>query len=332
MMSDIFAADVCHRYRLGTLIVSPQLVTGGLLHRMYRLETNKGCFAVKVLDAGIMQKPGIRDEFRRSEHIATIFASEGLPAVTALAVEQDMVQDVDEATVIVFPWMDGEMLSPKPVTIDQAQQIGTVLGRMHTLDLQVSSLPIPEFHTYPDAHWESLIRRAEAAKMLWAEEPESLLADLYTWNRLARQGYDDVEGRWVVSHGDLDQKNVLWQDDHTPWLIDWESVGLVNPALEVIGAALSWSGQMVGPPEQTIFMALLEGYRRNSDLPHDMGRAALQGCIGNWLHWLEPNMKRSLPGSGADLDGREAGIREVRQTLSLLRALAANIDAWAAWC
>lgn len=332
MMSKALLTDVSHRYGLGTPVAPSQAVIGGLLHRMYRLETKKGCFAVKVLNPDIMQKPGIRDEFRRAEHIAAMFADAGLPAITALAVESDTIQDVGEATVIVFPWVEGKMLSPQPASVDQAHRIGMVLGLMHTLNLQIPGLPIPEFHTYPNAHWEALIWHAHDSKRIWADKPESLLADLYAWNRLARQGYEGVRSHWVVSHGDLDQKNVLWREDHTPWLIDWESVGLVNPALEVIGAVLSWSGQTVGPPEQTVFAALLRGYRNYADLPADVGRAALQGCIGNCLHWLEPNMRRSLPDAGADAEGQKAGLREVEQTLTLLRALAANISVWATWC
>ena len=280
MMSDTLAVQVCRRYGLGMSVTLPSVVTGGLLHRMYRLETDQGCYAVKILDAGIMRKPGVQDEFRRAERIAKLFASAGVPAVTALDLEGDTVQDVGEATVIVFPWLDGYMLPFGPVTIEQARHIGAVLGRIHALDLQVPGLPLPVFSTYADAHWEALVRQAASASMEWADDPASLLIELRAWNGLAQEGYAGVGSRWVVSHGDLDQKNVLWQDDETPYLIDWESAGLVNPVLEVIGAALSWSGQTIGPPEQAVFTALLREYCRHADLPAGVGRAALQGCVG----------------------------------------------------
>ncbi len=331
MMTDMLTAEVCRRYGLGTPVTPLSAVTGGLLHRLYRLETDKGRYAVKVLDADVLRKPGVRDEFRRAEHIAALFAEADVPAVTALAVKGDTVQDVGEGTVIVFPWLDGDMLPFYPVTTEQARQIGAVLGRMHTLNLQVPGLPMPAFSTYADAHWETLVRQAHAADMEWANDPASLLVELRAWNRLAQEGYGGIGSRWVVSHGDLDQKNVLWKDD-TPYLIDWESAGLVSPALEVIGAALSWSGQTIGPPNQAVFAALLHEYCRHADLPAGVGRAALQGCLGNWLHWLEPNMRRSLPTSGADAAGQNAGAHEVKQTLAPLRALAANIEVWAAWC
>jgi|SRR5579871_543091 len=332
MIEEAFWSDVCNRYGLGSLTERPQSVTGGLLHRMYRLSTSQGYFAVKVLNPDIMKKPKVRNEYRRSEHIASTVAEAGIPAITAIAVEGDTVQDFGASSVMLYPWVEGKMLSPNPASADQARQIGTILGRMHALDLQIPGLPTPEFHIYPDAHWATLVQQAEAASTMWTHDPESLLADLYAWNRLARQGYDDVESHWVVSHGDLDQKNVLWQHDNTPWLVDWESVGLTHPALEAVGAALNWSGQTVEPPLKAAFTALLEGYRTQAELASDVGYAALQGCLGNWLHWLEPNMRRSLPDGSADPQEKMLAAREVVQTLTLLRSLASNLSTWAEWC
>ncbi|MBX3708737.1 MAG: phosphotransferase [Gammaproteobacteria bacterium] len=46
----------------------------------------------------------------------------------------------------------------------------------------------------------------------------------------------------IVSHGDLDQLNVLWDTAGQPILIDWESVRKINPTREIIPTSLSWSG------------------------------------------------------------------------------------------
>lgn len=44
----------------------------------------------------------------------------------------------------------------------------------------------------------------------------------------------------VLSHGDIDQKNVLWNQDNSPTVIDWEAAGYVNPMVELFTAALYW--------------------------------------------------------------------------------------------
>lgn len=43
----------------------------------------------------------------------------------------------------------------------------------------------------------------------------------------------------VISHRDLDPKNVMW-DGMNPYLIDWEAAGPVNPYQEFLEVALYW--------------------------------------------------------------------------------------------
>lgn len=41
-------ATLCAKYNLGLLMNEPEPITGGLLHRMYRLQTDKAQYAVKA--------------------------------------------------------------------------------------------------------------------------------------------------------------------------------------------------------------------------------------------------------------------------------------------
>jgi thiamine kinase-like enzyme len=46
----------------------------------------------------------------------------------------------------------------------------------------------------------------------------------------------------IVSHGDLDQKNVLWGSSNNPILIDLESTCKINPTYDIINTAFYWIG------------------------------------------------------------------------------------------
>lgn len=48
---------MCHVLNLGELIKPPEAVTGGLLHRMFAIETTQGKYAIKVLNPLIMARP-----------------------------------------------------------------------------------------------------------------------------------------------------------------------------------------------------------------------------------------------------------------------------------
>ena len=86
---------LCNTCGLGDPLQEPQAVSGGLLHRLWRLDTTRGSFALKQLNAVIMQKPFIHESYRLSEAIAQAMAAHGVPAIAALSCNGDPLQEID---------------------------------------------------------------------------------------------------------------------------------------------------------------------------------------------------------------------------------------------
>jgi thiamine kinase-like enzyme len=135
----------------------------------------------------------------------------------------------------------------------------------------------------------------------------------------------------VVSHTDLDQKNVLWRDAQTPCLIDWESAGLINPTMELASVALYWAGITAGQPDERVVAATIEGYVRAGGVIVASGLEAIHGFMGTWLGWLLFNMRRSLGECTHDPDECELGVREATNALNVLRLLDMHAETWAGW-
>ena len=51
--------------------------------------------------------------------------------------------------------------------------------------------------------------------------------------------------QWVLSHGDMDEPNVLWKNNEL-FIIDWEYAGLKHPIVELILGAVFWSRNAYG--------------------------------------------------------------------------------------
>ncbi|EDL66423.1 hypothetical protein [Bacillus sp. SG-1] len=49
--------QICQSSQLGELTNVPQVLTGGLLHRMYAVETTEGKYAIKLVNPNIMVRP-----------------------------------------------------------------------------------------------------------------------------------------------------------------------------------------------------------------------------------------------------------------------------------
>jgi hypothetical protein len=85
---------LCNTLKLGEILVTPEAISGGLLHRMFAIETSKGKYAIKALNPQIMARPTALNNFIRSEIIANI-AANSLPAQPAKTIDGKFIQNID---------------------------------------------------------------------------------------------------------------------------------------------------------------------------------------------------------------------------------------------
>lgn len=330
MVTDRQIEALCAALELGAPLTRPRLVSAGPPHRVWRLEVARGVLAVKELSREQLALPGARHALRQAESIAAQLSSEGVPTVVALTVEGDPLLDLDGATVLVYPWVDGAMLAPGALDAAQAAQLGEVLGRMHAVNLTVPGLERPGLRAFPPEHWLTLTRRALGMQVEWAGPARQVLDAVLQLGDRYEAAAVELARELVVSHRRLTPGHVLWIQGAFPWLIDWEAAGYINPVMELAELALRWSGLVQGAPQAGAVQAVLEGYRLAGPQPVTSSRAALAGCAGGWLSELEHAMLRSL---SAELPANERALAltDVAVSLGVVEALAANFDSWAEW-
>ena len=292
---------------------------------MWRVDSERGSFAVKQLDALIARRPGIRDVYRASERVARSAATAGIPALPALCRDGDPVQRMGAHTVLVFDWVDGQTLGEGAAGAERCRLVGRLLARVHTLALDPSGFEATPLAPPTDEQWRALLARGARGGLAWSREVG--LRELGEWCARAQRAAAGLPGPQVVSHRDLDQKNVMWRADGSPVLIDWEGVGLVEPRLELAELALCWSGALVEPADRASFLAFCLGYAEVRH-PGELG-AALDAALLGRLAWLAYNMERSLDGAGPE--ERERGAREAKREVGRLRRLVPALDGCAEW-
>ena len=159
--------------------------------------------------------------------------------------------------------------------------------------------------------------RPEVVKKLHADGTV-LLYDI-GWTQRYVAAAEKRSGEQVLSHRDLDPKNVLW-DGMEPFLIDWEAAGYVNPERELIEVVNYWACNQRGRLDREKFRALLAAYQMNRPLLHTDWPAVLDSGYGGMLEWLLYNMKRSLGIECSSQEERRLGTAQVRGTLHALDA------------
>lgn len=298
---------------LGAVTLPIQSVSGGFMHRMYRVETDCGTFAVKHLNPEIMKRPNVHDNYARAEGIESLLEKEDIPIVPAIVVNGQKMQHVAGHYFYIFNWQEGHITDWNHISCDQCYKAGNILGRMHAIVPQNVSRQEPELSKID---WHGYVRKAKEEK----NEIASLLADnvqmlIYAEKELnqARVSLPEI---LCVSDEDMDPKNVMW-DNGNPWVIDLECLDYGNPISHVLQLALQWSGIVTYSMDIEKMLAFFEGYLAEYD---NCFRAysSVFGLTYTWVEWLEYNIQRAL-GACVDEAERRLGISEVRNTIERIK-------------
>ncbi len=309
--------DLCVKYSLGKIQGTPQPVHGGLLHQMYHVTTDMGDYAVKLLNPDIMKRPEAMENMINSERIAERLAQDldAAPVVSALKREGQHLLSLDTAEqrqyVFVYPWVKAHSLFAPQIDVSHCGKIGRILGQIHRAGLTPQELKLPpEDSVRPPYNWQGYLALAKKQQTYWLSEYESLLPDLTRWDRAATAAMQSAGAYRIVSHRDLDPKNVLWQGEQ-PYLIDWEAAGAVNPYQELLEVLHYWASDKDGCLDSSLCQTLLREYSKFMNLRGiDWTPVFAVGC-DNMLGWLEYNLKIGL---GIEGSKKPDGVRHMLDT------------------
>jgi aminoglycoside phosphotransferase (APT) family kinase protein len=260
--------------------VGPMIrVEGGYANRVYRLDTDKGSFAVKELN--VVDRRGIyhADDVFNFERAAF---SAGVPMPEPIAASHRF---------LVHRWVDGQKLPEAPVSAAYAFEIGELLARIHALDVD---WPHPSIEDPPSRDWPQLAERAAETRQPWADE---LSAHIETFLAIAH--FVDTcprPGPVVLTHKDIQPWNLLARDGR-PVVLDWELSGMLDLAGELGSTALSLAkGPGFDNIERAVFRSVLDGYTAAGGALPPPGPHWFVFMIGGWLGHTRWNILRCIAG------------------------------------
>ncbi|MBM2616698.1 aminoglycoside phosphotransferase family protein [Actinoplanes sp. LDG1-06] len=272
-------------------------VHGGFANQMYRLDTERGAFAVKELNSLDRRLVYRAEDVFRFERAA--FAA-GVSMPEPILVGPHM---------LVHRWVEGEKVPEEPVPAAYAFEVGQILARIHSLDVAWNDDPGAE----PVARdWAELAERAVATGQPWADD---LRSQVGTFLAIA-EFVDTCErpGPVVLTHRDIQPWNLLAREGR-PVVLDWELSGMLDLSGELGSTALSIAkGPGFDDIEPAVFQAVLDGYvDAGGELP-PWGPSWFVYMIGGWLGHVRWNLLRCLAGveagAGPDLALSHDSVRD----------------------
>ena len=305
---------------LGNKINNIDKVTGGLSHRMYKVETDKGIYAVKELNSGVMKREEAYSNFAFSEKVTDIAKENGISAIGALKFNDDIMLKIDDSYFMVFEWLEGKILKAEEITDKHCEIIGNILAQIHNTDF--SKIEDDERKNIETDYfdWKKYITPAEEQNKPYIKDLKENIELLYELNENSVEALEYAKSNLVISHTDLDRKNVMWQGDN-PFIIDWEASGYINPTIELIQVAWYWSGGDIENIDYNKFERVINSYKQNYNGTIDKNVDILINAdIYGGLAWINYNLKRSLCiENNYDKEEIELAENEVIQSLNEIK-------------
>lgn len=307
---------------LGAVLAAPQRVYGGYMHKMYRLDTASGVYAVKLLSPAVMVRSDAMDNFHQAESLERILQQYGLPVLAAMAFDGQKMQCLCGQYFYVFPWTDARAADWHGITPEQCKKAAQVLKRMHAIEQRPGQPPLE-----PAAYdWH--------AYMLFAQEKAPEFGDLISAHLGvlcdAQEKYNAalklLEPVLCITDADMDAKNVLWENGE-PIVIDLECLCFGSALWDASILCLSWAGGVVCAYDKARFLAFARAYFENGRLDAQV----LFGAGFAWISWLAYNLDRALGLEAYDAQLCALSVQEVKNTLARIKYHAEHLDALAAW-
>lgn len=323
------AEGISAAFDLGRALAPLTPVEGGFSHRVWKLRTDRGTFAVKQLNPTVIARAGALDRYRASERVAVAFGQAGVRAVGALHVDDDPLRSVEGSWCLAYPWIDAQTIPLSSVTVDHAYAVGATLGHLHNRNIADPRLPGPNMRTLSTEQWQDLAKRSEGQP--WSSQLSDALALLVSLSAASAAAAEALRGEpALVSHRDLVPENVLWNAE-TAWLIDWESAAWTNPMVELVAAAIDWSGFIEGRSARATFDAVLEGYRTVAPFHPASAARALPVSAASWLRWLAYSVTRALGETASGDADRAVGVDQTILCLEAVVKVPTHQPLWSEW-
>jgi len=321
-------AAVIEAFGLPGPVTGWEPVGGAWSNRVYRLDAGGRRYAVKE-----MRNPWA--EPRWQEWLAESWSFEQRAIAAGVAAPQPVPNPADgsclawvsrlgqnsqvtDAPVRVHHWTTGVPVSPGPVDVATARWAGQVLAILHGLRITPRDRGLfPVTSTATAGRWPELTEAARRRKAPWISLMEEAAPGVALIADLARAaGFrPDQE---VMTHGDIDQKNLLLTASG-PVLCDWDLAAPLVPRRELADVAMS----LAAWTETAIAREVVRSYRRagGDDTriePADLGQSMMIG-----LDWVAFNVERAI-------GLRPAATAEVSLARGIVPGLLAAIPAQAA--
>lgn len=286
------------------------------MHRMFKVRTSSGTYAVKHLNPEVMSRPDAMSNYAEAEKLESILEDNGLPVVAALSFDDKKMMHINGGYYYIYPWQEGRITDFREISGEQCFTAGSLLGRIHGIDAHNTESAEAEMSNVDFAALYEYALKKESVIASLLETDISLLESAQNSLNEARKRLPSMS---AICNDDMDPKNIMWHDG-VAHIIDLECLEYGNPISSCLNLALQWSGTVTGSFSRENLKEYFMGYLQ----AYDNGFRSYDGLFGIayiWIEWLEYNIRRALGMVSSDAEEIKLGETETLNTINRIKYL-----------
>ena len=291
-------------------------VSGGLMHKMFKVQTSTGTYAIKYLNPEIMKRPAAMENYKKAEVLERILEDNQIPIVPALTFDGRKMIELDGGYYYIFRWQEGHITNWDSISSEQCYKAGEILGNIHRIDSQNIEAEEIELSAIDYKDYLDSAKKMNNNIATVLEDNLELLENSQEKLNEARRRLPSIR---AICDDDMDPKNIMW-DDGKAYVIDLECLDYGNPVSSCFNLSLQWSGTVNERFEKENIAAFYKGYLKT----YDNGFRSYDELFGiayTWVEWLEYNMRRALGLESKEEAEIKLGVEETIKTINRIRYL-----------
>jgi thiamine kinase-like enzyme len=275
-------------YQIGKPLSEPAPLMGGFLHSCWKFETETGFYVVKKINPALSNR---KNQFRLSEEISSFMPK----SISALQQNGDFIFSDQNEVVLVFPYIEASILKPSGISNGHIHEISKTLSTIHDQKMIIEKPAEVEIFSQDISYWKNCHIKLYARSIGAAKNLSDQLSTLENIHAKYLSFIPILKQNLIISHRDMDPKNVLWDSENNHYVIDWESAGLINKTKDLMATAIYWSLDEQYQINMEHLNLFLETYLSGEGKinPNEI-QAGLFGLLGDWMGWLDFNLSRML--------------------------------------
>jgi thiamine kinase-like enzyme len=322
IMNSNHLTQILNNLDLGALKGEPKQILGSRGGaKIWKVKTQSQSYAIKQLSQDLdVKNKNIIAKYELSENISAEFSKLGITSVTALNKNNKHLFVFEDKGYLVYPWIEGYTLDRNEVSEFHAIKIAEIIAKLHTAQLTLPDLKPQRFDIYSTATLVDAINKSIEHNCTFAATLNDHHDTLINVNEQYQAIIPILKQEAIVTHGDIDQLNVIWISDDQPMLIDWESARLMNPTREIVRSSLSWSGIGAHGFTIEIYQKMIKTYLQYGGMYNaNHTNAALKSLYGSMINWILYNIHAAC--NNAESNSMANANNEIISAISNIKTL-----------